>query len=188
MSKPKNNWTRGIQLTEPHQTLDCPWGKTISWGAVVRLCKEQPVDFFQRFDFHAMDIGLGPLDLVESLFTSFTRDAWLSLHEGFLPAGVQPQPKDLKSSMETWTCQSILACLGGKCTFLPSTYGLEGTPKSKELDISFEALRQYFTVPHVVRSDSARTTRLRSDSAQTSQNLLGLLGIREDSEQIPSRF
>ena len=144
MSKPKNNRTRGIQLTEPHRTLDCPWGETISWGTVVRLCKEQPVDFFQRFDFHAMDIGPGPLDLVESLFTSFTRDAWLSLHEGFLPAGVRPQPKDLKSSMETWTCQSILARLGGKCTFLPSTYGLEGAPKSKELDISFEALRSLF--------------------------------------------
>ena len=134
----------GIQLTESHITADYPWGETVSWGMLQRLCKQHPVDFLRRFNFNQMDVELGPLDDIETLFISFTRETWLGIHEAFLPAGVRPCPSNLEGSMQVWTCQDILARLGGRCTFLPSTYGLEGAPKTKEFDVSFRALRSLF--------------------------------------------
>jgi hypothetical protein len=138
------NQGRGIQLTESHTTEDYPWGETIPWRMLQRLLKEHVVDFLLPFDFHQVSIGLGPLDLIESLFTDFTREAWLGFHESFLPAGVRPNPTNLKESMETWTCRGILARLGGKCTFFPSTYNLDGAPRSKGSDMPFKALRSLF--------------------------------------------
>jgi hypothetical protein len=143
---PKKSQGRGMQLTEPYKTADYPWGETITWRTLQRLCKDHPVDFLRRFDFYEeVSVGSEPLDLIiETLFIAFTRETWLGLHESFVPAGVRPQPDSLKDSMEVWTCQNILARLGGKCTFLPSTYGLEGAPKSKTSDLSSSALRLLF--------------------------------------------
>jgi hypothetical protein len=135
---------RGIQLTEPHRTADYPWGETILWRTVQRLLKQHPVDFLRPFNFHQVDMGLAPLHYVESLFNDFTRDTWLCIHESFVPAGLRPRPATLKDSMEVWTCQNIATLLGGMCLFLPSTYGLEGAPKSKGSDTSFKALRRLF--------------------------------------------
>jgi hypothetical protein len=140
----KTKQSGGIQLTESHITADYPWGETISWGMLHRLCKQHPVDFLRKFHFHQMDMESGPLYDIELLFISFTRETWLGIHEAFLPAGVRPQPNSLEDSMEVWSCQNILTRLGGRCTFIPSIYGLEGAPKAKDLDISFEALRSLF--------------------------------------------
>lgn len=129
---------------ESHITADYPWGEAVSWGMLQRLCKQHPVDFLRRFDFHQIDVESGPLDDIETLFISFTRETWLGIHETFLPAGVRPCPNNLEDSMQVWTCQDILARLGGRCTFIPSTYGLEGAPKAKEFEVSFRALRSLF--------------------------------------------
>jgi hypothetical protein len=143
--RPKKDQSRGIQLMELHRTAEYPWGETISWGTLQRLCKEHAVDFLRPFDFDQVDTaGLNPFHLVESLFVAFTRDAWLGLQEGFLPAGVRPKPEDLKGSMEVWSCQNILARLGGKCNFFPSSYHLEGAPRSEASNLSFKALRSVF--------------------------------------------
>jgi len=138
---PKKDQRRGIQLTESHRTADYPWGKTITWTMLQRLLKDHAVDFMRPFDFHHVDMGLGNFHILESLFTDFTRETWLGLHESFVPAGIRPCPVSLKDSMGVWTCQNIVACLAGRCLFLPSTQGLEGAPKSKESDLSFKSLR-----------------------------------------------
>lgn len=143
----KTKQGRGIQLTESHITADYPWGETISWAMLQRLCKLHVVDFLRRFDFHETRVGLGPLDIlktVETLFIDFTREAWMGIQESFLPAGLRPGPNNLKDSMEVWTCQNILARLGEKSTFFPSTHGLEGAPETRDSDISFRALRSLF--------------------------------------------
>jgi hypothetical protein len=142
---PKKDQGRGMQLTEPYSAEIYPWGETMPWRMLQRLCKDHPAEFLRRFDFHEINVGSEPLDLIiENLFVAFTREAWLGLHESFLPAGVRPEPDRLKDSMEVWTCQNILNCLGGKCTFLPSTYGLEGAPRSKTSNLSPSALRLRF--------------------------------------------
>lgn len=137
----------GIQLTESHITDDHPWGETISWGLLQKLCKHHPVDFLRKFKFQETDFGSGPVDVIEAIetvFIDFTREAWLSIHESFLPAGVRPHPNNLQDSMEVWTCQDILTRLGGRCTFFPSSYGFDVTPKAKDSDVSFKALRSLF--------------------------------------------
>lgn len=139
---------RGIQLVTSYSSTEYPWGETISWSTLQRLCKLHPVDFFRKFNFETID-DLGHysqeiLETAEDLFISFTKDTWLSLHESFLPAGIRPNPASLKEAMEVWACQMILALLGGKSIFLPSTYQLEGAPKKKNSDISFLKLRSLF--------------------------------------------
>jgi hypothetical protein len=138
---------RGIQLVASYLSMEYPWGETISWSMLQRLCKLHPVDFLQKFDFETRHIEHNSQEILENaedLFVSFTKDTWLSLHESFLPAGIRPNPTSLKESMEVWACQMILALLGGKSTFLPSTYQLEGAPKKKNSDISFRELRSLF--------------------------------------------
>ena len=46
--------------------------------------------------------------------------------------------------MEVWACQRIMRVLGGRSTFLPSTYQLEGAPKKQKSDVSFLELRSLF--------------------------------------------
>jgi hypothetical protein len=142
---PKKGQDRGIQLAEPHRTTDYPWGETVLWSTVKRLLKEQPVDFFRPFDFHhQLETELEDFHLVESLFSDFTREAWLGFHESFVPAGLRPCSTELKDCMEVWTCQNIIARLGGRCNFLPSNYGLEGAPTSKVSNLSLKGLRPLF--------------------------------------------
>ena len=147
----KTKQGRGIQLTESHITEDYPWGETIPWGMLQRLCKQHPVDFLRQFDFHEMGVGSGPSDIIETmetLFIAFTQEVWMGMHEAFLPAGLRPRPNNLKESMEVWTCKNILARLGEKCTFFPSSHGLDGAPKTKESDVSFRAMRSlFFPIP-----------------------------------------
>jgi hypothetical protein len=52
----------------------------------------------------------------------------------------------VEEAMKVWTCQNILALLGDKSTFFPSTYQLEGVPlvKKKNSDVSFQDLRSLF--------------------------------------------
>jgi hypothetical protein len=138
---------RGIQLVSSHLSTEYPWGEIISWSMLQRLCKQQTVDFLRKFDFETVHLGHNSqeiLDAAEDLFVAFTKDTWLSLHESFLPAGIRPQPVSLKEAMEVWACQKILALLGGKSTFFPSTYQLEGAPKKKNSDVSFIKLRSLF--------------------------------------------
>jgi hypothetical protein len=138
---------RGIQLVASYVSTEYPWGEAISWSTLQRLCKLHPVDFLQKFDFqtiHLGDYSQDILEIAEDLFVSFTKNTWLSLHESFLPAGIRPNPASLKDAMEVWACQVILALLGGKSTFLPSTHELEGAPKKKNSDISFLTLRSLF--------------------------------------------
>jgi hypothetical protein len=143
---PKKGQQRGIQLTESHRTEDYPWGETISWKTLQGLLKDDTMNFLQPFNFHQLEMDFGNLHwhLVESLFNDFTRDTWLGLHESFVPAGVRPCSTSLKDSMEVWTCQNITARLGGKCIFYPSTYGIGGSSKSKDSDLSFKSLRPLF--------------------------------------------
>lgn len=142
----KTKQAGGIQLMESHMTADYPWGETVSWEMLQRLCKQQPVEFLSKFNFHQPEIEAEsvPLNDIENLFISFTRETWLGIHEAFLPAGVRPCPNNLEDSMQVWTCQEIMARLGGRCTFIPTTYGLEGAPKAKDLEVSFGALRSLF--------------------------------------------
>jgi hypothetical protein len=105
------------------------------------------VDFLRRFNFENVDIGqISPeiLEITQDLFIGFTKDTWLCLHESFLPAGIRPKPSNLKEAMEVWACQKILSLLGGKSTFFPSTYELNGAPKKKNSDVSFKELRTLF--------------------------------------------
>jgi hypothetical protein len=138
---------RGIQLVASYLTTEYPWGETITWSMLQKLCKLHPVDFFRKFEFETIHLRHSSQEILEStvdLFVSFTKDAWLSLHEAFLPAGIRPNPTSLKEAMEVWACQRIMALLGGRSTFLPSTYELEGAPKKKNSDISFLELRSLF--------------------------------------------
>jgi hypothetical protein len=138
---------RGIQLIDSRMSTEYPWGEAISWSMLQRLCKQHPVDFLHRFNFEKVDIGQSSQEILEhteDLFIAFTTGTWLSFHESFLPAGIRPKPADLKEAMEVWACQTILTLLGGKSTFLPSTYRLEGAPKRKSSDISFRELRSLF--------------------------------------------
>jgi hypothetical protein len=144
---PKKGQGRGIQLTESHRTADYPWGETILWSTIQRLLKDQPVDFLRPFIFHLPEMGLEIFHLVESLFNEFTKDTWLGFQESFVPAGVRPSSNSLKDSMEVWSCQNIILRLCGKCLFLPSNYGLEGSPTSKGSDLSFKDLRLLFFPP-----------------------------------------
>jgi len=144
---PKKGQDRGIQLTESHRTTDYPWGEKILWSTVQRLLKDHPVDFLRPFNFHQPEMGSENFHLVESLFSDFTKETWLGFQESFVPAGLRPHSNMLKDCMEVWTCQNIIARLCGKCKFLPSNYGLEGTPTSEDSDLSFRALRLLFFPP-----------------------------------------
>jgi hypothetical protein len=147
MLKPQKAKDRGIQLTASCISADYPWGETISWSMLQRLCKQHPVDFLLPFNFDKVDIGQSSqeiLEMTEDLFVAFTKGAWLCFHESFLPAGIRPKPANLRDAMEVWACQTILALLGGKSIFLPSTYQLEGAPKKKHSDVSFQELRSIF--------------------------------------------
>jgi hypothetical protein len=144
---PQKVQERGIQLTEFHRTTDYPWGETLLWSTVQRLLKDHAVDFLRPFVFNQPDMGLDNFHLVEFLFNGFTRDAWLGFQESFVPAGVRPSSTKLKDCMEVWTCQNIVARLCGRCKFLPSNYGLDGAPNSKDSDLSFKALRLLFFPP-----------------------------------------
>jgi hypothetical protein len=143
----KKGKDRGIQLISSRISTEYPWGETISWSMLQRLCKQHPVDFLRKFNFEKLDLKQSSqeiLQVTEDLFITFTKDTWLSFHESFLPAGVRPKPVHLKEAMEVWACQKILALLGGRSTFLPSTYQLEGAPKKKISDVSFQELRSLF--------------------------------------------
>lgn len=149
MQAPKKAKDKGIQLLASRTSTEYPWGETISMSTLQRLCKQHPVDFLRRFDFEKVDIGQSSPEIfkiTEDLFTSFTNDVWLCFQESFLPAGIRPTPSNVEEAMEVWTCQNILALLGGKSTFLPSTYQLEGVPlsKKKKTDVSFRDLRSLF--------------------------------------------
>jgi hypothetical protein len=138
---------KGVQLISSRISTEYPWGETISWSMLQRLCKQHPVDFLRPFSFEKVDIGIRSTEIVEitaDLFIAYTKDTWLCFHESFLPAGIRPKPSSLKEAMELWACQKILALLGGKSTFLPSTHGLEGAPKKKNSDVSFQELRLLF--------------------------------------------
>jgi hypothetical protein len=138
---------KGVQLIASLRSTEYPWGETISWFTVQRLCKQQPVDFLRPFHFQTPDIGQSSPEILEittDLFIAFTKEAWLCLQESFLPAGIRPIPSSLKAAMEIWACGNILALLGGKSTFLPSTHQLEGAPKKKNPDVSFQELRSLF--------------------------------------------
>ena len=145
--KEKKTKDKGIQLTASRISTEYPWGETISWSMLQRLCKLHPVDFFRQFNFETMDgwkISSEILEITQDLFISFTKDTWLCFQESFLPAGIRPKPSNLKEAMEIWACQTILGLLGGKSIFLPSTYQLEGAPKKKKADVSFRELRSLF--------------------------------------------
>jgi hypothetical protein len=82
---------RGMQLVPSCQPTEYPWGETVSWPTLQRLCKLHPVDFVRKFDFetiHPTHNSQEILDTAEDIFVSFTKDTWLSLHEAFLPAGI----------------------------------------------------------------------------------------------------
>ena len=147
MLSTKKTKDRGIQPIASRISTEYPWGETISWSMLQRLCKQHPVDFLCQFNFEKVDIGQGSqeiLEITEDLFIDFTKDTWLCFHESFLPAGIRPKPADLKEAMEVWACQNIIALLGGRSTFLPSTYQIEGAPKRKNSDASFQELRSLF--------------------------------------------
>jgi hypothetical protein len=149
MQAPKKAKDKGIQLIASRISTEYPWGETISMSMLQTLCKQHPVDFLRRFDFENVDIGQSSPEIfkiTEDLFISFTKDAWLCFQESFLPAGIRPTPSNLQEAMEIWSCQKILALLGGKSTFFPSTYLLEGVPmaKKKNYDVSFQELRSLF--------------------------------------------
>jgi hypothetical protein len=147
MLSTKKTKGREIHLVDSRISTEYPWGETISWSMLQRLCKQHPVDFLRQFNFETVDIGQRSQEIgevTEDLFITFTKDTWLSFHESFLPAGIRPKPANLKEAMEVWACQKILALLGGKSTFLPSTYQLEGAPKKKNSDVSFQELRLLF--------------------------------------------
>jgi hypothetical protein len=147
MLSPKKAKDKGVKLIASRTSTEYPWGQTISWSMLQRLCKQHPVDFLRPFLFETPDIGQSPPEILEiaaDLFIAFTKDTWLCFHESFLPAGIRPIPSSLKEAMEVWACQNILALLGGKSAFLPSTHGLEGAPKRKNSDISFQELRSFF--------------------------------------------
>jgi hypothetical protein len=146
MQAPKKAKDKGIQLISSRVSTEYPWGETISMSMLQRLCKQHPVDFLRRFDFENLDIQSSQeiFEITEDLFISFTKDTWLGLHETFLPAGIRPKPSNLKEAMDIWACQKIIGLLGGKSTFLPSTFQLEGAPKKKNSDVSFRELRALF--------------------------------------------
>jgi hypothetical protein len=152
MLPPKKAKDKGTQLIASSISMEYPWGKTISWSMLKRLCKQHPVDFLRPFNFEKVDIEQSSQEIseiTEDLFIAFTKETWLCFHETFLPAGIRPKPSDLKEAMEVWACQNILAILGGKSTFLPSTHRLEGAPKKKNSDVSFLELRSlHFPSPN----------------------------------------
>lgn len=90
MLKPQKAKDRGIQLTASSISTDYPWGETISWSMLQRLCKQHPVDFLLPFNFDKVDIGQSSQEMAEDLFVAFTKGA--SMNPFCLPGFDPNQP------------------------------------------------------------------------------------------------